>query len=103
MLDFRYWDQNGSSNQDMTVPDAAIGKLITDNHIGGVILFANNLKDKQQIKTLTAWYAALKTHAGVRLFIGTDNEGGNVSAAARRLRLIPRQYGAGGGDRGRCG
>jgi len=67
MLDFRYWDQNGSSNQDMTVPDAAIGKLITDNHIGGVILFANNLKDKQQIKTLTAWYAAMKTHAGVRL------------------------------------
>ncbi|WP_182074771.1 MULTISPECIES: glycoside hydrolase family 3 protein [unclassified Serratia (in: enterobacteria)] len=78
MLDFRYWDRNGSSNQDMTVPDEAIGKLITDNHVGGVILFANNLKDKQQINTLTAWYAAMKTHAGIRLFIGTDNEGGNV-------------------------
>ncbi|EKQ0847212.1 glycoside hydrolase family 3 protein [Salmonella enterica] len=78
MLDFRYWDQNGSRNQDMTVPDEVIGKLITDNHVGGVILFANNLKDKQQIKTLTAWYAAMKTHAGIRLFIGTDNEGGNV-------------------------
>lgn len=48
MLDFRYWDRNGSSNQDMTVPDEAIGKLIADNHVGGVILFANNLKDKQQ-------------------------------------------------------
>lgn len=78
MLDFRYWDQNGSRNQDMTVPDEAIGKLLTDNHVGGVILFANNLKNKQQIKTLTAWYAAMKTHAGIRLFIGTDNEGGNV-------------------------
>lgn len=78
MLDFRYWDRNGSSNQDMTVPDEAIGKLIADNHVGGVILFANNLKDKQQINTLTAWYAAKKTHAGIRLFIGTDNEGGNV-------------------------
>jgi beta-N-acetylhexosaminidase len=78
MLDFRYWDQNGSRNQDMTVPDEVIGKLITDNHVGGVILFANNLKDKQQIKTLTAWYAAMKTHGGIRLFIGTDNEGGNV-------------------------
>lgn len=54
MLDFRYWDRNGSSNQDMTVPDEAIGKLIADNHVGGVILFANNLKDKQQINTLTA-------------------------------------------------
>lgn len=79
MLDFRYWDRNGSSNQDMTVPDEAIGKLIADNHVGGVILFANNLKDKQQINTLTARYAAMKTHAGIRLFIGTDNEGGNVS------------------------
>lgn len=78
MLDFRYWDRNGSRNQDMTVPDEVIGKLITDNHVGGVILFANNLKDKQQIKTLTAWYAAMKTHGGIRLFIGTDNEGGNV-------------------------
>lgn len=82
----------------MTVPDEAIGKLIADNHVGGVILFANNLKDKQQINTLTAWYAAMKTHAGIRLFIGTDNEGGNRLAAARRLCLIPRQYGAGGGD-----
>lgn len=78
MLDFRYWGKNGSRNQDMTVPDEVIGKLITDNHVGGVILFANNLKDKQQIKMLTDWYAAMKTHAGIRLFIGTDNEGGNV-------------------------
>ncbi|SCC65327.1 glycoside hydrolase family 3 N-terminal domain-containing protein [Kosakonia oryziphila] len=78
MLDFRYWDQNGSSNKDMTVPDETIGRLITDNHIGGVILFANNLKDKLQIKTLTAWYAAMKTCGDIRLFIGTDNEGGNV-------------------------
>lgn len=78
MLDFRYWDQNGSSNKDMTVPDETIGRLITDNRIGGVILFANNLKDKPQIKTLTAWYAAIKICGDIRLFIGTDNEGGNV-------------------------
>ena len=78
MLDFRYWQLTGSSNQDMTAPDETIGKLIKDNHVGGVILFANNLKDKLQIKTLTTWYAAMKTHTGIRLFIGTDNEGGNV-------------------------
>ncbi|MBQ4797506.1 glycoside hydrolase family 3 protein, partial [Pectobacterium versatile] len=58
--------------------DETSGKLIMDNHVGGVILFANNLKDQQQIKTLTAWYAAMKTRADIRLFIGTDNEGGNV-------------------------
>ncbi|AKP35252.1 glycoside hydrolase family 3 protein [Yersinia aleksiciae] len=78
MLDFRYWDPTGKSNKDMIAPDETISRLITDNHIGGVILFANNLKDKLQIKKLTAWYAAIKTCGDVRLFIGTDNEGGNV-------------------------
>lgn len=78
MLDFRYWDQTGSSEKDMTEPNETVGRLITDNHIGGVILFANNLKNTVQIKKLTAWYAAMKTGAGIRLFISTDNEGGNV-------------------------
>lgn len=78
MLDFRYWDPTGKTHLDMTAPDETIGKVIKDNHIGGVILFANNLKEKQQIKTLTAWYAAMTTCGDVRLFIATDNEGGNV-------------------------
>lgn len=77
MLDFRYWDPAGESNLDMIAPNDLIGKLITDNNIGGVILFANNLKDKRQIKKLTEWYAKMQI-CGVRLFIGTDNEGGNV-------------------------
>lgn len=77
-LDFRYWSQDGKNNQDMIAPDETVGRLLTDNHIGGVILFANNLKDKQQIKTLTSWYANMKTCGDARLFIGTDNEGGNV-------------------------
>ncbi|VVA48433.1 putative lipoprotein YbbD precursor [Serratia ficaria] len=78
MLDFRYWDPQGQSNQDMVKPDDDIGRIISDNHIGGVILFANNLKDKAQIKALTAWYASMQTCGNIRLFIGTDNEGGNV-------------------------
>lgn len=78
MLDFRYWDPDGGSQRDMTAPDTTIGKLITDNYIGGVILFANNLKDTAQIKKLTDWYAAMKISGSIRLFIGTDNEGGNV-------------------------
>lgn len=78
MLDFRYWSPTSGSQQDMIAPDDAIEKIIADNHIGGVILFANNLKDKQQINTLTAWYAGMKAGGNIRLFIGTDNEGGNV-------------------------
>lgn len=78
MLDFRHWDPKNSSKQDMVTPDETVGKLIIDNHIGGVILFVNNLKNKLQIKNLTGWYAAMKTSGDTRLFIGTDNEGGNV-------------------------
>ena len=55
MLDFRLWQQ-----QDMTEPDNVIANLLRVNHIGGVILFANNLKNQAQIKTLTSWYASLE-------------------------------------------
>ncbi|WP_248768390.1 glycoside hydrolase family 3 N-terminal domain-containing protein [Pseudomonas sp. MWU12-2345] len=78
MLDFRYWDPAGKATLDMTQPDDTIKTLILDHHIGGVILFANNLKDRDQIARLTSWYASLETSTGLRLFIATDNEGGNV-------------------------
>ncbi len=78
MLDFRYWDPEGKATLDMTVPDDAIRALIVDNNIGGVILFSNNLKDSKQINVLTQWYSKMQTAEGLRLFIGTDNEGGNV-------------------------
>ncbi|MGY0329411.1 glycoside hydrolase family 3 N-terminal domain-containing protein [Xylella fastidiosa subsp. multiplex] len=74
MLDFRSWDPK----QDMTEPDGVIGQLISNDHIGGVILFSNNLKERSQIKKLTAWYAGMENSGGVRLLIATDNEGGNV-------------------------
>ncbi len=78
MLDFRYWDANGNNKRDMVAPDDTIAKIIGDNHIGGVILFANNLQNKAQIQALTSWYAGLKVSGNIRLFIGTDNEGGNL-------------------------
>lgn len=78
MLDFRYWDPSGKNEQDMLTPDATIQTLIKENHIGGVILFANNLKSKIQIKRLTDWYAEMKVGDDIGLLIGTDNEGGNV-------------------------
>ncbi|QJD70191.1 glycoside hydrolase family 3 protein [Xanthomonas campestris pv. badrii] len=78
MLDFRYWDPVGNQRLDMTAPDDVIGRIIESNHVGGVILFSNNLKEQSQIKTLADWYAGMETSGGVRLLIATDNEGGNV-------------------------
>lgn len=41
MMDFRYWNPPGQGHQDMTVPNDDIKATIIDNHIGGVILFAD--------------------------------------------------------------
>ncbi len=78
MLDFRYWGPAGNEKRDMTVPDELIGRIIKNNHIGGVILFSNNIKDRSQIERLTGWYAGMVNSGGVHLLIATDNEGGNV-------------------------
>ena len=79
MLDFRFWVYTtGEGAQDWTRPNEDIGRILRKNHIGGVILFSNNLKDKEQILRLTSWLSTLETNKNFRLFIGTDNEGGNV-------------------------
>ncbi|PYE90013.1 glycoside hydrolase family 3 protein [Phyllobacterium leguminum] len=73
ILDFMHW--NGA---DMTAPSDDVKSLLVDNNIGGVILFSNNLKDTAQIKTLTSWFASIQTKPGTRLFLATDEEGGDV-------------------------
>jgi len=78
MMDFRYWNQPGEIDQDMTVPNDDIRATLIDNHIGGVILFSNNLKTTTQIKALGAWFSAIRTEKNIKLFLGTDNEGGSV-------------------------
>ncbi|WP_188821926.1 glycoside hydrolase family 3 protein [Brucella endophytica] len=81
MLDFMYW--NGEK---LTAPNSDIQSLLVNNNIGGVILFQMNLKDPTQSKTLTSWLASIQTKpTGTRLFLGTDEEGGDV------FRL-PRHY-----------
>jgi beta-N-acetylhexosaminidase len=77
MMDARRW-KTDEKEHDMTEPNQDIASMMTDNHIGGVILFSNNLKNDDQIKKLTTWLGAIKTKKGLPLFIGTDNEGGNV-------------------------
>lgn len=78
MLDFRYWSNVSDTTQNMIAPDETISGLIKENNIGGVILFSNNLVNKQQIADLTGWYHSINTLDNFKLFIGTDNEGGNV-------------------------
>lgn len=53
-----------------------IKNVIDGCKVGGVILFGENIKDRQQLTELTA---ALKEQTEIPLFIGIDEEGGIVS------------------------
>lgn len=80
MLDFRYWGRDSASGaaRDTVALNACIENILRNYHIGGVILFASNLKDADQIRRLTGQLAAVPQAHGIGLLIGTDNEGGNV-------------------------
>ncbi|CRL46214.1 putative lipoprotein YbbD precursor [Sodalis glossinidius str. 'morsitans'] len=80
MLDFRYWGRDSASGaaQDTVALNANIEHILHTYHIGGVILFANNLKKTDQIRRLTAQLAAVPQTHGIGLMIAIDNEGGNV-------------------------
>lgn len=72
MMDFR---QNADGTGMTTLsPEAA--EEIAAYHIGGVILFAENLDTAEQTQKLTS---DLQAAAGLPLFIGIDEEGGIVS------------------------
>lgn len=72
MMDFR---QNADGSG-MTVLSPEAEKSIAAYHIGGVILFAENLDTEEQTRRLTE---ALQAAADIPLFIGIDEEGGMVS------------------------
>lgn len=72
MADFR---QNPDGTG-MTVLSDAAREAIQTYHLGGVILFAENLDTEEQTKALTA---QMQQAAEIPLFIGIDEEGGIVS------------------------
>lgn len=81
MIDLRHFCAQGSSAEcktDLTELPKDFADAITDLHLGGVILFANNLKDKQQIRRLTADLQQASSD-GLPLLIGIDQEGGRVA------------------------
>lgn len=72
MADFR----KNADGTGMTALSAEAKEAISAYHIGGVILFAENLDTAEQTKQLTA---DLQAAADLPLFIGVDEEGGLVS------------------------
>lgn len=59
-------------------------------HMGGVILFDRNMKSPEQVKQLTSDLQA-QSNEKVPLFIGIDEEGGDVVRMAEKLTPPPLQ------------
>ncbi|MCF4010508.1 beta-N-acetylhexosaminidase [Rheinheimera sp. UJ63] len=90
MLDLRYYCDTpvaaGQCRTPMTQLPAALAELIQHYQIGGVILFAENVQQPQQIIQLTEQLQAAAQAQGhhLPLFIGIDQEGGRVARLPRQ-------------------
>ncbi len=88
MLDFRYYcntmPRSGSCKNDVLSVNSEMQQILTQNQIGGVILFANNLKTIPQIVTLTdTLQQTMRVANEPPLLIATDQEGGIVARLPR--------------------
>jgi len=66
-----------------TEPDYYIDKMIRERNIGGVILFAYNMKGEAQTRDLVCDLQALsmRTKPEIPLFVAVDQEGGDIGSA----------------------
>ena len=66
-----------------TEPDYYVNKMIRERNIGGVLLFAHNMKSEEQTRDLTGALQRLsmQTEPAIPLFIAVDHEGGEISHA----------------------
>lgn len=64
--------------------------MLNQYHMGGVILFDRNMESPEQVKQLTSDLQA-QSNEKVPLFIGIDEEGGDVVRMAEKLTSPPSQ------------
>lgn len=90
MLDLRYYCEEpvapGKCRTPMTSLPPELARLLTDYQIGGVILFAENVQQPEQIIQLTSQLQAVAAAQGngLPMFIGIDQEGGRVARLPRQ-------------------
>ena len=65
---------------DSTTVDIELRRMLSQYHVGGVILFARNVQSPQQVAALTNELQQIAIESGSRgLFIAIDQEGGRVA------------------------
>lgn len=77
------------SGKTSTKVTSEMKKNIKKYHLGGIILFGQNIKDPQQIKEYTA---ALQKAAPMDMFIAVDEEGGIVARIANNSNFSVKKY-----------
>lgn len=77
------------NGEDFTIMEDEVSNIISENNIGGVVLFAENITDTEQTVALTTSFqnAALSSATKIPLFIGIDQEGGEVVRLAMGTSL----------------
>lgn len=83
-------------------PSKEIIELIEKHHLGGVILFARNVQDVNQVAALTDKLQQAALNSGhIPLWISIDQEGGMVARITEGVALMPGQMAiSAGGDPG---
>lgn len=72
----------------VTEPDARLERAFGRFLVGGVVLFADNIKTEKQLQALTQGLADGGMAAGgIAPFVGVDEEGGSVARVSKKLRL----------------
>lgn len=83
MPDFRQWKAQGESAvQDVTVMNSEIAEIVDKYDLGGVILFANNVKETEQTVKLVNDYQQVAINdkdGNLPLLLTIDQEGGIVT------------------------
>ncbi|WP_336773459.1 beta-N-acetylhexosaminidase [Paenibacillus sp. MMO-58] len=68
-----------------------IGKLIKDSHVGGIILYSNNITSASQTIKLVNDLKQINQDNGAKLplLLSTDQEGGRVSRLPKQIKAFP--------------
>lgn len=64
-------------------------KMIEDYHVGGFILFSDNVEDSNQLLTLINSLKSTNAKNKIPLFISVDQEGGRVNRMPSELKKFP--------------
>ncbi len=69
--------------------DDDITELIKSYHVGGIILYGENVKNSEQLLSLINSLKSANSSNKIPLFISVDEEGGSVSRNPKEIKKLP--------------